>query len=83
MRKRKLDAYQGRLSAAQIAAGMNAAENNARRLAEDAATLLGLGRFPTATALAILSIEEAGKVSILRELALARSEEELAAAWRD
>jgi AbiV family abortive infection protein len=82
MGKRKLDTYQGRLSAAQIAAGMNAAAKNARRLAEDAATLFALGRFPTATSLALLSIEEAGKISVLRELALARSGEEIAGAWR-
>jgi AbiV family abortive infection protein len=82
MGKRRLDAYRGKLSAAEIAAGMNAAAENARRLAEDAATLVGFGRFPTAAALAILSIEEAGKISILRELALARSGEELATAWK-
>jgi AbiV family abortive infection protein len=82
MGKRKLDSYQGRLSAAQIAAGMNAAAKNARRLAEDAVTLLELERFPTATSLAILSIEEVGKISILRELALAKSRAEIATAWR-
>lgn len=62
---------------------MNAAASNARRLCEDAATLLAAGRFPTAASLAILSIEEAGKVSILRALALARSDAEVAEAWKD
>lgn len=82
MGKRKLDAYRGKLSAAQVAEGMNAAANNARRLAEDAATLLELGRFPTASSLAILSIEETGKISILRGLALATSETDAAKEWK-
>jgi AbiV family abortive infection protein len=81
--KKKLDAYRGRLSAAQIAAGMNAAAKNARRLVEDAATLLAAGRFPTAASLATLAIEEAGKISILRMLALATSDAEAAEAWKD
>jgi AbiV family abortive infection protein len=81
--KKKLDAYRGRLSAAQIADGMNAAEKNARRLLEDAETLLLVGRFPTAASLAILSIEEAGTVTILRSLALSNSDSDLAEAWRD
>jgi len=81
--KKKLDAYRGTLSAAQIAAGMNAAAKNARRLSEDAATLLAAGRFPTAASIAILAIEEAGKISILRTLALATSDAEAAEAWKD
>ena len=63
---RKLDSYRGRLTAAQIAQGMNAARDNAQRLATDAATLLDARRFPTAASLAFLSIEESGKISILR-----------------
>jgi AbiV family abortive infection protein len=81
--KKKLDAYRGRLSAAQIAEGMNAAAKNARRLSEDAASLLAAGRFPTAVSIAILAIEEAGKVSVLRTLALATSEAEAAETWKD
>jgi AbiV family abortive infection protein len=81
--KTKLDAYRGRLSPAQIADGMNAAESNARRLLEDAETLLVAGRFPTAASLAILSIEEAGKVTILRSLALSSSDADLVDAWRN
>lgn len=81
--KKKLNAYQGSLSAAQIAEGMNAAERNARRLLEDAETMLLAGRFPTAGSLAILSIEEAGKVTILRALALSKSHPDLVEAWRN
>ena len=80
--KTKLDTYRGRLSAAQISDGMNAAERNARRLLEDAESLLAAGRFPTAASLAILSIEEAGKVTILRSLGLSTSDADLAEAWR-
>lgn len=81
--KKKLDQYTGRLSPAQIAVGINAAEANARRMLDDATSLLELKRYPTAAALAVLSIEESGKVSILRSLALARNDAELREAWKD
>ena len=44
--------------------------------------LLDLERHPTAAALAILAIEELGKVSILRNLSTA-SDEELGSIWRE
>jgi AbiV family abortive infection protein len=78
-----LNTYKGRLSPSQATAGMNAAANNARRLAEDSAILLADGRWPTAASIAILAIEEAGKISILRALALARSDEEALGEWKD
>jgi AbiV family abortive infection protein len=74
--------FSGRLSPQEAAGGMNAAEANASRLLEDAKLLLEANRFPTAASLAILSIEESGKVSILREIVLARSEQEAKEAWR-
>ena len=80
--KKKLDAYRGRLSAAQVADGMNAAAANARRLSEDAERLIVDGRFPTAASLAALAIEEAGKISILRELALTKTDAEAAGVWK-
>lgn len=80
--KKRLDQYSGRLSAAQIAEGINLARRNASRLAADSASLLDAGRLPSATALAVLAIEEAGKCSILREIALARDERELLEVWR-
>jgi len=83
MGKRRLDQYLGALSASEIAAGINAANTNARRLADDAETLLEEKRYPTAASLAALAIEEAGKASILRELALARTDKELREAWRN
>ncbi|HXS73708.1 MAG TPA: AbiV family abortive infection protein, partial [Rhodanobacteraceae bacterium] len=80
---KKLNAYRGKLTAAQIAEGMNAALENARRLAADAERLLNIGSFPSAASLAALAIEEAGKISILRALSLARSQTELNDAWKD
>ena len=80
--KKKLNAYRGRLTPGQIAAGMNAAARNARRLSEDAEALVATGRFPTAASVAALSVEEAGKVSILRELALAKTDAEALEVWK-
>lgn len=80
--KKKLDAYRGKLSSAEIVAGMNAANANAQRLADDADMLLAAGRFPTAASLGSLSIEESGKVSILRGLATAASDSEVLEAWK-
>jgi len=61
---------------------MNAAADNAKRLADDAALLLANARWPTAASLAILAIEEAGKISILRALVLARSDQEAPEDWK-
>jgi AbiV family abortive infection protein len=82
MSSKKLNGYRGRLTASQAAAGMNAATENAKRLQEDAQALLDAGRASTAASLAALSIEESGKVSILRQLATATTSEEVAAAWK-
>jgi AbiV family abortive infection protein len=80
---RHLDSYRGRLTARQIATGINAARRNARRLAEDSQLLFDAKRYPTAASLAILSIEEAGKESILRQIALTNEDKELKASWKD
>jgi AbiV family abortive infection protein len=74
--------YRGQLTAAQIAEGMNAARRNARRLATDARILLEAERLPSAAAVAALSIEESGKVSILRGLATAAGPDGIKAAWQ-
>ena len=81
MAKDKLSRYNGELSAAQIAHGMNAACRNARRLADDAKLLLDAGRYPTAASIAVLSIEESGKKSVLRGLAFAPNKEAQRSAW--
>jgi AbiV family abortive infection protein len=67
----------------QIAEGMNAASRNAARLLADAELLLQNGRFPTATSIAVLSIEESGKVSILRHLACIAAAEAAKNIWSE
>ena len=79
--KTKVKPYRGTLSAQQIVDGMNAAIRNARRLAYDAKTMLESSRYPTAVALAILSIEEIGKVRFLRLIAIASNTEQLKVGW--
>ncbi len=79
---KKLPLYKGKLKFAQIAKGMNAAVRNATRLANDAKLLLDAKRFPSAASLASLSIEESGKVSILRAMSLARDDEEIKEEWK-
>lgn len=74
--------YVGPLSPAQAASGIAAATQTARRLLIDAELLLENKRWERATALAILAIEEMGKVSILRSILLARNAEELKSEWR-
>jgi AbiV family abortive infection protein len=81
MVKRKLDQYSGVLTPEQIADGINAAVRNSTRLLIDSKMLMENRRYPSAAALAILAIEEAGKVSILREIAL-ETDEGVAKAWR-
>ena len=83
MALKRLDQYRGRLAPAEVAAGINAARRNAGRLARDARLLLAQRRFPSACALAVLAIEEAGKASVLREVVLARNDDELKDAWRE
>lgn len=74
--------YRGPLTAEQIAAGMSAAARNARRLASDARILLEAERVPSAAALAALSIEESGKSSILRGLAVADNPDAIKKGWQ-
>jgi AbiV family abortive infection protein len=83
MRKSKADPYRGPLSPFQIADGIAAAKRNARRLLEDATALYDSGRHPSATSLAALSIEELGKLPILRRMALATTLDEWRICWRD
>ena len=83
MKKDRLDQYRGRLNPQQIADGMNAAANNAKRLLADAELLMRESRYPSATALAILAIEEAGKNTILRQMATSSNDQGLKKAWKD
>ena len=74
--------YRGKLSAGQVAAGMNAATGNAERLMKDAEILFEAKRYPSAAALAVLAIEETGKLPILRALAVARSDNSIKDGWK-
>lgn len=77
-----LKSYRGGLAPAEIADGISAAQANALRLIEDAKLLADAGRFPSAAALAILAIEERGKVIILKRMAIV-PEDKLKEIWRD
>lgn len=83
MGNRHLQPYRGPLSAKEIAEGMNLASENARRLRDDARLLFESNRFPSSLALAILSIEETRKISILRKLALFSTPEGVKAYWKE
>lgn len=78
-----LTRYVGCLTPAEIAEGINAAARNSARLAADARLLLDSGRAPGAAALAVLAVEEMGKIKHLRQLAIAKSEAEIKACWKD
>ena len=83
MPKHKLRHYNGELNPEQTASGMNAASRNAHRLLSDAKFMFDGGRYATAAALAILAIEESGKVSILRGLSMAPDKESRRRLWND
>ena len=80
---RRLNQYKGKLTAEQIAKGMNVARRNAQRLFEDAQLLIESSRYCSAATLAIISIEESGKDSILRRLAMAEGDIETSKIWRE
>jgi AbiV family abortive infection protein len=82
-KKRVVEQYRNHLSLKQVADGMNAAMRNASRLLDDARMLADAKRFPTACSLAILSIEESGKLSVLRSIATAQNDRHLKDFWRD
>jgi AbiV family abortive infection protein len=75
--------FRGRLSPKQIADGMNAVARNATRLVNDAEVLLEAKRYPSAAALAVLAIEEGGKLPILRGLSTAKDDEAVKTGWKD
>jgi len=77
----RLEAYAGRLTPVEAAAGIQAAVGNARCLLADAQLLCDAERWARAASLAILAIEEAGKIPLLREL-LVLPDSQLKGAWR-
>jgi AbiV family abortive infection protein len=78
----KAIAWRGPLTPALAAGGINAAIRNARRLLNDATTLYKVGSFPSATALGILAIEEYGKVNIIHQILLAKTDLARKKLWR-
>jgi AbiV family abortive infection protein len=78
----RLPQYRSKLTPEQIAEGMTRTLKNAERLAKDAELLMKAASVPSAVALAILSIEESGKVSIFRQMAAAVEEKEWAELWK-
>ena len=68
--KRILKPFSGPLTPQEVLEGINAAQTNALRLLDDAKLLMEAGRYPSAAALAILSIEERGKVIILKNIVI-------------
>jgi len=83
MADRKLKQYRSFLTTEQIAAGMTCAKRNAKRIAEDAQLLFDAERYPSALSLAILSLEESGKLIVLRKMATVTTEQECLDLWRD
>jgi len=83
MARKRLDQYMGRLNPAQIAEGMNVALVNAKLLVDAANILYENENYALAASVATLSIEESGKVRILRSLAVARNDKEVIQCWRD
>lgn len=79
----RLKQYRGPLSPEQAAEGIAEARKNAARLLADAELLLEADRRPTASALAILAIEELGKVQILKRIALHNEGRDLKDAWQE
>jgi AbiV family abortive infection protein len=78
----RLTQFRGFLTTQQVADGMSAAAQNAKRLAVDAQRLFDAERYPSAVSLAVLSLEESGKLTILREMSTATTQEQIAALWK-
>lgn len=78
-----LKQYRGPLTAEQAAEGIALARKNAQRLIDDADLLLKAERHSSASALAILAIEELGKVQILKMIALFTEDADLKRVWKE
>lgn len=74
--------YSGPLDLPKLVAGMATVGGNAARLCSDAETLLSHGSVPSAAALAVLAIEESGKLNILRRMAVEPAEDR-AKSWKE
>lgn len=79
----RLAQYRGALTPSQAAEGIALARTNAARLIADAELLLQNDRHASASALAILAIEELGKVQVIKTIVLQSDETGLKRAWKE
>jgi AbiV family abortive infection protein len=79
----QMNAYRGMLSIQQITDGMNCAIENAIRLRDDAVMMFENCRYPTAFTLAVLAIEEYGKLSIFRRMSTASTDKDMQTLWKE
>ena len=82
MAKLKEVQHWGSLSAEKVAEGVNAAFRNAQELYDEAEILFKQGRFARAASLAVLSIEEVGKVFLLPLLLTTTNKQDLRLIWK-
>ncbi|MFP8490009.1 AbiV family abortive infection protein [Gracilimonas sp. Q87] len=78
----KKSQYNQKLTPEKAAEGINAIKSNAHSLIDDAELLYKHGRYERATALSILAVEEAGKVSIIRSILMEDDQKELNKEWK-
>jgi AbiV family abortive infection protein len=74
--------YNQRLTPKKAAEGIQTILHNARALLSDAQILFDNNKYERATALSILAIEEAGKVSIIRSILVENNQKELNKEWK-
>lgn len=75
--------YNGTLTQEQAAEGVRLSQENAIRLLNSARLLLHAGDAPTAMSLAILALEENGKVEILHKIGSASNSEDIKKHWKE
>ena len=75
--------YSGRMTVAQIAAGMNHCQDSATRLLQAARTLYKVKDYATSVSVSVLAIEEAGKLPILRRMLTAVDDVEMRQCWKE
>jgi AbiV family abortive infection protein len=73
--------YQGVLTPAQIAVGINYSHENGLRLLADAKMLFDGERFPSSVTLSLLAVEEFAKELILRKMAIRDRKEQVQPFW--
>lgn len=78
----KKSQYNQKLTPEKAAEGISAIVSNAHSLIDDAELLYENGRYERATALSILAVEEAGKISIIRSILMEDDQKELSKEWK-